>query len=131
MDSCEVKITAGHAQRSGDKLTPLRERSSVELAENATREATKVAPLGAGASLPETLSGPSRPARFGVLRMGNPTSLENRFALSISETCQVLGISRAFLYVRIRTGEIKTFRLGGRRLIPTTELQRIAQGGAL
>ena len=46
-----------------------------------------------------------------------------RLAISVSETAQMLGISRARLYPLISRGEIPSFKIGGRRLVPVKALE--------
>jgi excisionase family DNA binding protein len=46
-------------------------------------------------------------------------------AHSIPDAARILGIGRTKLYELIDSGELRTFRLGSRRLVPDTELQRI------
>lgn len=46
-------------------------------------------------------------------------------ARSVTEGCRALGIGRTLMDELIGRGEIKTFRLGRRRLIPESELQRL------
>jgi excisionase family DNA binding protein len=54
-----------------------------------------------------------------------------RAAYSINETCALLGgVSRDWLYRQLRAGHIKSVKLGGRRFIPRSEIERIAQGAA-
>jgi excisionase family DNA binding protein len=40
------------------------------------------------------------------------------------------GVSRDYVYRLIRTGTLKSIMLGGRRFIPASEFDRIAQGEA-
>jgi excisionase family DNA binding protein len=51
-----------------------------------------------------------------------------RAAFSITETCASLGCSRDWLYRRLNDGTIRSIKLAGRRFIPASELDRIAQG---
>jgi len=47
----------------------------------------------------------------------------NRKLLTCAESAKMLGISRAFFYVRlVQTGEIASIKLGRARRIPATEL---------
>jgi len=46
-----------------------------------------------------------------------------RLAISVSEAAQMLGISRARLYPLISRGEIPSFKIGGRRLVPVKALE--------
>lgn len=43
----------------------------------------------------------------------------------IVDAARMLGIGRTKLYELICAGEIKTIRLGSRRLVPDTELRRL------
>jgi excisionase family DNA binding protein len=55
-----------------------------------------------------------------------------RAAYTVEETRAALGgVSRDYLYRLIRNGELKSQLLGGRRLIPASELERIARGEAV
>ncbi len=44
-------------------------------------------------------------------------------AVSVNEACRVLGVSRPILYGAIRTGQLRSVKLGGRRLIPVEALR--------
>ncbi len=46
-------------------------------------------------------------------------------ALPINDACRALGIGRSSLYELIAKGRIKTARVGGRRLVPLSELIRL------
>jgi len=50
---------------------------------------------------------------------------EKRLTLSVEEACRLLGISRASLYQGIHSGEIPSFRVGHRYVIPRAPLERI------
>ncbi len=53
------------------------------------------------------------------------TGLEERAALSIAETCRLLGMSRGALSRAIAKGDIPSIRVGGRILIPKAALGRL------
>ncbi len=54
-----------------------------------------------------------------------------RAAYTINETCAAFGdVSRDWLYRQIREGRIQSVKLGGRRFVPASEIERIAKGGA-
>jgi excisionase family DNA binding protein len=53
-----------------------------------------------------------------------------RAAYSVTEATASLGVSRDWLYRMLRDGTIRSVKLGGRRFIPASELDRIASGGA-
>ena len=46
-----------------------------------------------------------------------------RMAYSVEETAQALGIGRGLVFMLLREGQLKSIRLGKRRLIPAAELQ--------
>ena len=50
--------------------------------------------------------------------------------LQVPEAARLLGISPSALYQRARKGEVQAVRIGRRVLVPLTEVQRLAQGGA-
>jgi len=43
----------------------------------------------------------------------------------IPDACRRLGIGRSSLYELIRTGEVRTIKIGSRTLIPEAELQNV------
>ena len=45
-------------------------------------------------------------------------------AHQIPEACNRIGIARTSIYALIKSGEIKSIKIGARTLIPETELQR-------
>lgn len=45
-------------------------------------------------------------------------------AHAVPDACQRLGISRSTLYELIASGEIRSFKVGTRTLIPESELRR-------
>lgn len=51
-------------------------------------------------------------------------------ALSIPEAAAQLGISRSHLYGLLDAGVIRSVRLGRRRLIPASEIDRVLEEGA-
>lgn len=50
-----------------------------------------------------------------------------RLAFSLAETASALGVCRGLIYAMIERGELKTIRLGRRRLVPLVELERLTQ----
>ena len=48
-----------------------------------------------------------------------------RAAYSPAEAAGLFGLSRSSLYAAIDRGEIRSVKLGGRRLIPASEIRRI------
>ena len=48
-----------------------------------------------------------------------------RLAYSLAECETMTGLSRATLYRRIASGELKTVRTGRRRLVPTSQLESL------
>jgi excisionase family DNA binding protein len=48
-----------------------------------------------------------------------------KLAYRIVEACHALGIGRASLYERIKTGQLKLIKVAGRSLVPRSELERL------
>lgn len=53
----------------------------------------------------------------------------NPVANTVDVACYRLGICRATLYKAIKAGKVKSVKFGARRIIPESELQRVAQEG--
>ncbi len=51
----------------------------------------------------------------------------DRLAVSVADAAQALGISRSSMYVEIKQGRIRTFKLAGRLLVPWTELTSLME----
>jgi excisionase family DNA binding protein len=51
-----------------------------------------------------------------------------RLAYSIDETASMLGVSRPTLYKMIWRAELRTVKVGSRRLVPASELDRLLGG---
>jgi excisionase family DNA binding protein len=47
-----------------------------------------------------------------------PTPFNERVAVSVSRAVEIIGIGRTKLYEFIESGELKTVKIGGRRLVP-------------
>jgi excisionase family DNA binding protein len=56
--------------------------------------------------------------------MGTESNEKSKF-LTVLEACAELRVSRVTLYRRIKAGELKTARFGGRILVPRSALERI------
>jgi excisionase family DNA binding protein len=52
-----------------------------------------------------------------------------RLAFRVKPFCESIGISRTKFYELMRSGKIKTILIGGRRLVPAAEAQRLAREG--
>ncbi len=50
---------------------------------------------------------------------------EARLVLTVEETADALGISRAFAYELVRKGELPSIRLGRRIVVPRVQLARL------
>ena len=61
---------------------------------------------------------------------GSATQLDagERLLFSVPEAAKVLGVSRGLAYQAITAGRIRTVLIGTRRLVPKTELLRLAAG---
>jgi excisionase family DNA binding protein len=53
-----------------------------------------------------------------------------RRALSIKETAEACGLSRATLYRLIADGKLATLKIGARRLVPVVAIDALLSGGA-
>lgn len=53
---------------------------------------------------------------------------DTRLAVSPGEAAKRLYVSKAHVYRMVKSGEIKSARLGGRILIPVSELERVIAG---
>ena len=56
--------------------------------------------------------------------------MTTRRTYSVPEVAEMLGISRASVYVCIQRGEIPSLRLGGRVVIPRTAFEAFLAAGA-
>lgn len=54
-----------------------------------------------------------------------PSNREHEFALSVTEFCRALSISRTTFYALLNQGVVRTVSLGRRRLVPSSELARL------
>jgi excisionase family DNA binding protein len=53
----------------------------------------------------------------------------NRRARRINAACEALDISRSHLYALAAKGKIKLIRIGGRTLVPESEIDRLVEEG--
>ena len=53
----------------------------------------------------------------------------NRLAFRVQPFCKSIGIGRTKFYELVRDGKIKTVVIGGRRLVPADEAQRLVREG--
>ena len=63
---------------------------------------------------------------------GNALELRNdtqRHAYSVDDFCRSIGIGRTKFYDLVRERKIRTVTIGGRRLVPATEIQRLLGNG--
>jgi excisionase family DNA binding protein len=51
-------------------------------------------------------------------------------ARRVLDACSALGISRATLYKLAAQGKIRLVKIAGRTVVPETEIDRLASGGA-
>jgi excisionase family DNA binding protein len=52
-----------------------------------------------------------------------------RLAYRVRTFCAAVGIGRTKFYELMQAGQIRTITIGGRRLVPADEVQRIARDG--
>ena len=74
----------------------------------------------------DALDAAGRAIRAEELREGRATRLPPAL-LSIPDTARALGLSASGVYRRIEAGELGSVRLGGRRLVPVAEVERLAR----
>ncbi|MCI4435511.1 MAG: helix-turn-helix domain-containing protein [Ignisphaera sp.] len=65
----------------------------------------------------------SEELRHELLRMVE----ERDVLLRISEACRLLGIGRTTLVTKIKRGEIKAYKVGGKWRIPLSELIKLSE----
>jgi excisionase family DNA binding protein len=53
----------------------------------------------------------------------------DRLAFRVKPFCESIGISRTTFYELVRNGKIRTIVIGGRRLVPAAEAQRLVREG--
>jgi excisionase family DNA binding protein len=53
-----------------------------------------------------------------------------KMACSVLDVCTALGVSRPTVYLMIQRGELRSVKVGRRRLIPASELDRVLSGAA-
>lgn len=58
-------------------------------------------------------------------REGNTATHDAKRVYSIAEIAQILGFHRSTTYGLVRRGEIRVVQIGGRKLVPATELERL------
>ena len=63
-------------------------------------------------------------------QMPNIPEKQQRRALSICETAQVCGLSRATIYRLIEQKRLATLKIGERRLVPLSAIDALLNGGA-
>jgi len=62
--------------------------------------------------------------------MSDTSEKQQRRALSIRETAQVCGLSRATIYRLIEQKKLMTLKVGARRLVPVAAIDALLDGGA-
>ncbi len=58
--------------------------------------------------------------------MNAPSGTVPRITLSIPEAAMAIGVSRGTVYAMMRRSGLRTIKVGRRRLVPLTELERLA-----
>ena len=62
--------------------------------------------------------------------MSSNVQQQARRALSIKETAEACGLSRATLYRLMADGKLGTLKIGARRLVPVVAIDALLSGGA-
>jgi excisionase family DNA binding protein len=58
----------------------------------------------------------------------NPLLVEKPLAYQINQFCRLIGIGRSHFYELVKDGKIRTVMLGGRRVVPASEGDRLLSG---
>jgi len=69
-------------------------------------------------------------ALVAATRTPDPAPAAPRPLLTVDETAERLRVSRAMIYQSLKDGRIKSVRIGRRRLIPATEVERLINEAA-
>jgi excisionase family DNA binding protein len=59
-----------------------------------------------------------------------PFPPERPRARRLPDACQAIGVSRSHLYAQKKDGKIRLVRIGGRVVVPETEIDRLLSEGA-
>jgi excisionase family DNA binding protein len=59
-----------------------------------------------------------------ALNRARQNNLSEKLTLSVDETCKITGISRWMVYELINSGKLKSLKIGSRRLIRMTAIQK-------
>ena len=62
--------------------------------------------------------------------MNDPKSTPEKLAYTVGEASYAIGIGRTKIYEFIKTGELETVKVAGRRLIPRRSALRLLDVGA-
>jgi excisionase family DNA binding protein len=54
-----------------------------------------------------------------------PAPKSERFAFQVDDACYALGIGRTKLYAMVKAGQLKLIKIGGRSLVPRSEMERL------
>jgi excisionase family DNA binding protein len=57
------------------------------------------------------------------------SEISEPLAYRVEQFCKLIGLGRTAFYERVKDGRIRTIRIGGRRLVPAEEAQRLAREG--
>ncbi|MBS1941291.1 MAG: helix-turn-helix domain-containing protein [Bacteroidetes bacterium] len=57
----------------------------------------------------------------------NPSQSAERLSVSVEEAARMLGVCRGLVFRLLREGQLKSVRIGKRRLIPAEELKAFLQ----
>lgn len=63
--------------------------------------------------------------------MDDHTTTPTKLAYGITEACKSVGLGRSFLYQEIAAGRLRTFKVGTRTLIRSSDLEDWLEGYAM
>jgi excisionase family DNA binding protein len=75
--------------------------------------------------MPRNIFDTRRDERFNSSELAHPSDGDGPLCYSVDAACRQLGIGRTKLYEMFSAGELQYIKLGKRRLVERTELQRL------
>ncbi len=60
-----------------------------------------------------------------------PSSEKGKLAYRVDEFCHAIGICRSNFYYQVKARKIRTVVIGGRRLVPASEVERLLSSGEI
>jgi len=74
------------------------------------------------------VTNPSQSPKLRPSRLKAPP--ENAFSYRVDHACDLLGIGRVTFYKEVGLGKIRIIKIGGRTLVPRSEIERLSTFGS-